>query len=95
MSQDIILILLLVAVAYAVYGIRKSHKYEIKSTQPDPKVLNRHIKTTPIKPRQAVMDWKKEDSLLPKNSSSRSKRELNRSCLRQSILTSEILNRKY
>ena len=96
MGQDAILILLLIVVAYIMNGMRKSHKHEIKPMQP-PKVpaSSAQVKTTPIKPQEAVAVGEKEDSFLPKNSNSRSKRILNRSCLRQSILTSEILGKKY
>ncbi|KAG6559868.1 hypothetical protein RHABOEDO_000919 [Candidatus Rhabdochlamydia oedothoracis] len=90
MSQDTILILLLILVAYIISGMRKSHKHEIKPMQP-PKIpaSSAHVKPTPIKPQEAVVAWEKKDS------SSRGKRILNRSRLRQSILTSEILGKKY
>ena len=97
MGQNIILLLLLIVVAYIINGMRKPHKHEVKSIQP-PKAPNSrglHVKTIPIKPQEAMVAWEKEDSLLPKSSNSRSKRILNRSCLRQSILTSEILGKKY
>lgn len=97
MGQDIILLLLFIVVAYIINGMRKSHKHEVKPIQP-PKAPNSrglHVKTTPIKPQETVAVWEKEDSLLPKSSNSRSKRMLNRSCLRQSILISEILSKKY
>ncbi|PWU13478.1 MAG: hypothetical protein C5B45_05950 [Chlamydiae bacterium] len=94
MGQEGIFLLLLIVVAYIIHGMRKSHKREIKPMQP-PKIpaSSVHVKTTPITPQEVA--WEKEDSLLPTNSSSRSKRILNRSRLRQSILTSEILGKKY
>lgn len=98
MGQDIILLLLLIVVAYIINGMRKSHKHETKPPIQPPKTPSSrglHVKTTPTKPQEIAVTWEKEDSLLPKDSSSRSKRILNRSCLRQSILTSEILGRKY
>lgn len=96
MGQDIILILLLIVVACIINRVRKPHKHEIKSMQLLKIPASRaHVKTTPIKPQEAVAAEEKENSLLPKNSNSRSKRILNRSCLRQSILTSEILGKKY
>jgi hypothetical protein len=98
MSQNLqlLLFLFLGIILHIVNEIRKSHKHEVKSIQP-PKVPASKVytKTTSVKSQEAPSAWEKEDSLLDKNSSSRGKRILNRSRLRQSILTSEILGKKY
>lgn len=95
MDQDTIWILLPIVLVYIINRMCKSHKYEVKPTQPPKIPATIYPKTTPIKPQEASFSWEKEDSLLDKNSSSRGKRMLSRSRLRQSILTSEILGKKY
>ena len=95
MDQDTIWILLPIVLAYIVNRMCKSHNHEVKSTQPPKVPTTMYAKTTPIKPQEAPSNWEKEDSLLDKSSSSRGKRILNRSGLRESILTSEILGKKY
>ena len=95
MDQDTIWILLPIVLAYIVNRMCISHKHEVKSTQPPKAPATIYAKTTPIKSQEAPSTWDKEDSLLGKNSSSRGKRMLNRSRLRPSILTSEILGKKY
>jgi len=99
MNQDTIWILLPIILAYIINRVCKSppSKHKTKPPIQPPKIPNSrglHVKTT-TKPQEIAVTWEKEDSLLPKDSSSRSKKILNRSCLRQSILTSEILGRKY
>lgn len=95
MDQGTIWIFLPIVLAYIINRMCKSHKHEVKSTQPPKVPAAIYAKTTPIKPQEAPSTWEKEDSLLDKNSSSRGKRILNRARLRQSILTSEILGKKY
>ncbi|VHO02830.1 hypothetical protein [Candidatus Rhabdochlamydia sp. T3358] len=98
MSQNLqlLLFLFLGILLHIINEIRKSPKHE--TIQPPKKIPSTrvHAKTTSVKPQGAPSIWEKEeDSLLLKSSSSRGKRLLNRSRLRQSILTSEILGRKY
>ncbi|HEV3270516.1 MAG TPA: hypothetical protein VGZ69_07740 [Candidatus Rhabdochlamydia sp.] len=99
MSQNLqlLLFLFLGIILHIINEVRKSHKQEDTSIQPPKAPAKIYTKTTPIKSQEAEPSvWEKEeDSLLPKSSSSRAKKILNRARLRQSILTSEILGRKY
>ncbi len=92
--MGVALLFLLIVIASMIHEIRKSHKHEAKTGQPSKIPTRAHIKTAPTKP-QEVGVCKKEDSLLPKNSNNRNQRIVNRSRLRQSILASEILGKKY
>lgn len=97
MGQDLILVFFLIIIAYVINEIRKFYKYESKPIQHAKLPANSvHAKTAPVKSQEiAIVNGKKEDSLLSKNSTSCSRKILNRSSLRQSILISEILARKY
>lgn len=93
--MGVALLFLLIVIASIIHEIRKSHKHEAKTGQPSKiPTIRAHIKTAPTKPQEVVV-CKKEDSLLPKNSNNRNQRIVNRSRLRQSILASEILGKKY
>lgn len=95
MNQVTILILLPIVLVYIVNRMCKSPRHQVKSKR-FPKVPAKiYAKTTPDKPQEVFSNWNEEDSSLDKNFSSRGKRILNRSRLRQSILMSEILGKKY
>lgn len=98
MSQNLqlLLFLFLGVILHIINEARKSHKQENTSIQPPKAPVKVYAKTAPVKSQEAPSVWEKEeDSLFLKSSSSQAKKILNRVRLRQSILTSEILGRKY
>lgn len=102
MSQEVILqvlLLLLVFVVYVIYAIRKSSNFQ--ELKPIEKKFPRAVPGRAIKPitqsDEVYAAWEKEDPSygLHKSSISRAKKVLNRSLLKRSILTNEILRKKY
>lgn len=82
---------------YVISAARKSSKQKSPLISPLRASGVAHAKPVALKTQEVFVAGEKEDSsyVLRKHSRSRAKKILHRSCLRQSILRSEILRKKY